>query len=805
MLDRRKRNGGRVGSGAAKAASGSSVILDQHGRSYAGNNGYVTDSATAQRLIKTFSGYVQGLYGLDAEPIIRAQTPYHNHAWVYAAATVTARNIAQASLGVWVETKDEIRNRAVRAKRIGRSWTGPRAGKNRTANARHLRWKGRRYGFSLERKGLEQDPEHEISMLLARPNPVMSGQQLVEATVLWLQLRGESFWVLTAEDGKRLGPGDTPEEIWPLIPERFRPIKIGGRLVGWKVSRSGDIWGLGAHTEMRLNLDEVVQFKFTNPSDPIRGMSPITAAAAGITIDLLATAHNKSLLANGAEPSGLIAFDGDFENQEEEDRFREQWEARHKGPANTGRLGFIPGGSAKYFQVGLSQSDMQYLEQRRWDRDEILAVEGVPKAMLSITDDLNYATAMAQKKTFWDELLFPIIRMIEDVLDVTLLAPETDNIMAAFDTSGVEALKTGLGEKIADAKGLTGSELHMPPDMALEIVGVDVGEYPGDDVALVTPMLVPVTDILTGLGPAPPPDAPPDAPPDEDPPESASSGDAPPDGKAVAVPLGKQSRANLARWRALMVGVQEPLERVFAAAWKKWLRFERNEQLRKFDEIAGVRRAFRSIKQNELDLTAVLTDLGETQQRLGGTIRPIYSGGLDEVFGFTVQELGGIPVFSIDDPRIMDFFDEFQKRIVGTTPVTLQRNLRRSLQAGLTEGETLGQLRQRVAEVYNIAGSDAKTLQVARTETAGFMNGTRNVMFEAQGFKNAEWVTAGNENVRTNHKGFGELGPRPLTHDYLQDRIDPNTGTGRLLYPSDPLGPAAEVINCLCIHIPIAE
>lgn len=792
-------------------------VLDAAGRPWRGN-GNGQDRRAARRWIKTgFGGYIQQLYGLERDPVIRAREPFYTHAWVYAAAMATARNVAQAPLGVWVETEDETQQRMARAKRMGVAWQGARAGRKRTAIERHLRRKGRKWG--LASKSLEPAPEHSLSILLAKPNPYMTGQQLIEATVLWLQIAGESPWLLTKEDGTSIAPGEEPGAIWPLIPSQVKPWIEDHVHVGWRISRGMFPRIPGTGTERRVRLHELIVFKYTNPRDLLRGLSPLGAAAAGIAIDMAATAHNRALLENGAEPGGLIAFKEGFPDKDEEKEWKEKWEARHKGPGNHNRMGFAAG-DVEYFEVGLSPKDMDYLEQRRWNRDEVLAVLGVPKAVLSITDDLNYATFLGQVKQFWDGLLFPVVRMIEDVLDGTLLFPETDNLMAVFDLSGIEALRIGLDEKTNAAKAMCGTELHMPPEMAFELVGLDVASYPGSDTAFVTFGVIPVEDAIGGLGPAPdvspPPGAPDDGPDDGgdggegEPPSPPDDEEEPPTAQRILVPaaLDRQKQSRLRIWRQIMRMLQEPMEATFGNVWKRWLRTERRLALEQFD--AAARGELSAVlllaRVKQLDLSAVLLDVGETQQRLGGVLRPVFSGGLESVFEFTSgNDLGGIPVFGIDDPRLLRVFQARQQKLLGTAPETLQRNLRTSLSEGLQEGESLGQLRQRVAEVYNVAGSDAKTLQVARTEAAGFVNGTRNAMFEAQGFTSADWITAGDEAVRANHVAFGAVGAKPLTHNYLNDRVDPNTGGGSLEFPSDPNGPAAEVINCRCVHVPVAE
>ena len=763
-------------------------------------------STSRRGAIKSSHGLRTAIFSLDADPIFRALDPFANHAWVYAGAVATALNIAQAPFGIFVETEDEIERRISRSKRMGLKWVGSPAGKGRTAIQRHLQAKHRKFGIAS--KSLELAPEHPLGILLSRPNPVMTGVQLWEITVLWMQTRGEAFWLLFNDAGDLIGPGETPTRIWPIAPHELRELVKKNDLLAW-IRQKGS-------TKQVIELNQIVQFKFSNPNNPFRGLSPLSAAAAGISTDMLAISHNRAVLQNGADPGGILTTDEGFQSEEEEQEFLERFEERHEGPRKSRRVALLTGG-VKYIQTGLSMQDMEFMEQRRWDRDEILADMGVPKSIVSVTDDLNFATQLSQDRNFWDKRLMPMIRMFEDVLDFTLLFQEPDNVVGMFDLSGIEALRHGTGQKITDARAIAGTELHAPPSIAFDMVGLDVAMYEGIDTALVSPLLAPVSDVLEGFDPFGPPPPPPPSeptlpdpvePPEVDPPDDPSDEV---DAEEAGAKPRRRSRQKQggALWIALMRAVQQPLERQFARCWRRFIREEKRIQLELFDAEFGqaaMRRAMKTLKQDpavEARIDAVLTPSADIANRLRLDTRPVLTGGLNMVFDFTVEELGGIATFEIDDPRLLQFFDEHQNRLAGTAPETIQNNLRTSMRAGLEAGETIQQLRDRVSQVFDISASSPKTLSVARTESASFMNGARDVMFEAQGFTEHEWITAGDEVVRDDHVIFGQSGPQMRGFNFMGLPGVAVPGPGRLRHPHDVDAPAGQVINCRCVSIPI--
>ena len=200
-----------------------------------------------------------------------------------------------------------------------------------------------------------------------------------------------------------------------------------------------------------------------------------------------------------------------------------------------------------------------------------------------------------------------------------------------------------------------------------------------------------------------------------------------------------------------------------------------------------------------LDMTAVLPDLDELIRALRMKSRPIMAAGMEAVWDFTEAEIG-VPTFSIDDDVFVRRFDAYEARLVEKTPEALAKNVRRALEEGIGNGETVAEIRLRLAQVFNTAASSSKTLLVARTSTGGFMNATRDGMFREAGFKTGEWVSAGDENTRVDHLIFGDAGEQKLGFNY--QTIAEESTDGTLEYPGDLRAPFGTIANCRCMWAP---
>jgi hypothetical protein len=99
---------------------------------------------------------------------------------------------------------------------------------------------------------------------------------------------------------------------------------------------------------------------------------------------------------------------------------------------------------------------MEFLAQKKWNRDATLAVFGVPKAELGITEEgANLAIVKVQAREFWLKNLIPKMKLIEWAMWSQLFSRiNGGRVWAEFDTGGIEALSDELHEKVQTGRTL---------------------------------------------------------------------------------------------------------------------------------------------------------------------------------------------------------------------------------------------------------------------------------------------------------------------------------------------------------------
>lgn len=228
------------------------------------------------------------------------------------------------------------------------------------------------------------EPRREVTMhaawdLWCTPNPWMTQQHFLEASIQHLLITGESDWCIARA-------GKLPIELWLARPDRMVPVPHREKfLAGWVYE---------AHSEkVPLDPGDVVQVMIPNPSDPYRGLSPIQALLPTLQAADSATKWWLNFFRNGAAPGGALMVEKNL-GDEEFDRLTRQWQTQHKGVQNAHRVAILEAGM-HYESTVPTMKDMQFTELLSLPNELIRGAFTFPKPLLGAVDDVNRANAEA--------------------------------------------------------------------------------------------------------------------------------------------------------------------------------------------------------------------------------------------------------------------------------------------------------------------------------------------------------------------------------------------------------------------------
>lgn len=353
--------------------------------------------------LQSDQAFMTGTSTYDNMPV-EVQQPYAKHPWVHAAIRAIATNAGGVPLKIETGTESSVKV------------------------------------ITDESNGAAGD----LARIFARPNEFDTSYQFMEKTFAIMNLDGWCIWVLDRENMTQI-----PKGMYAMRPGGFQPVlnPVTDRLLGW-------IYNNPNGSQEALDTSQVLNFKFFNPYDSIRGLSPLEAAQRGIRTDIYAKAYSEAFFYNSADPAGVITSEKKL-SETQAQQIISWWEKRHRGPGSAKQIGILYGGM-KWQATATSHKDMQFQEQLNENRDEILAVLKVPKSELLINADVNSAISYSADRAFWQKTVIPQIRNVESGLKANFIpglrGTVNKNLRIVFDLAVVPALQGDFNEKVKNAE-----------------------------------------------------------------------------------------------------------------------------------------------------------------------------------------------------------------------------------------------------------------------------------------------------------------------------------------------------------------
>jgi len=239
----------------------------------------------------------------------------------------------------------------------------------------------------------ERFQDAELEAFWEAPGAGLTRTDLIEATVGWLKLEGEAFWIM---DDSWMAPfpglsGQRPDATMrnPLIvgrPDRMRHIVKNGELAGWEYADA-------AGKRELLLPEQVVQLKMWNPYNDWRGMAELKPCRDAAEADYLAGKFNLNLMrSNGDQGVYVIAKEGlplDGQRQQIVDQIREKRELAQRGVFKPAFLD----GNITIEDPKIRVPDADFLAARLQNRHEVFIAMGVPASMADVKASYSIGSA----------------------------------------------------------------------------------------------------------------------------------------------------------------------------------------------------------------------------------------------------------------------------------------------------------------------------------------------------------------------------------------------------------------------------
>jgi HK97 family phage portal protein len=184
----------------------------------------------------------------------------------------------------------------------------------------------------------------------------------------------------------------------------------------------------------------------------VKGLSPLQYAANSISMAISGEEWASNIIGNGGKPTGVLTYDK-LLTKEQREQIKEKFRDLREGARDA--LMVLEAGM-KYDQISLSPQDVQLLEARRFQVEDIARFFNVPSVMINDTSGGTvWGSGIQEIIRGWYKLGFrPELERIEQSIIANLLAPE-ERRKVSVEFNFEELLRTEFEKRVeAGAKAV---------------------------------------------------------------------------------------------------------------------------------------------------------------------------------------------------------------------------------------------------------------------------------------------------------------------------------------------------------------
>lgn len=258
------------------------------------------------------------------------------------------------------------------------------------------------------------------------------------------------------------------------------------------------IWGVEHRDEFEdIDPEDIIHFYFPSPEPCPEGISPLEAGLKAIISDTAITDWWKNSIENGFKKDGIISYDHDL-TPEQTRVIRLLMQEQVYGPQNSGGF-LVLGHNAEYTPLDRTPAELDFIDSRKFTKEEICAILGVPVPLIGSFADADAQKIEEIRQYFWQEIVF--IRVMDNLcatLNFSLLPEFLSGVALkkreiVYDVSTVEALIPYYGEKVKIIKDLV--EAGYPLNAACRRLYMNLSDVDGGDLGYIQGNMMPLGDV----------------------------------------------------------------------------------------------------------------------------------------------------------------------------------------------------------------------------------------------------------------------------------------------------------------------
>lgn len=264
------------------------------------------------------------------------------------------------------------------------------------------------------------DSAGPYAKLLAKPCPDMDQYSFWMWIAATLEINGEAYLIKLRDDRRK---------IIGLVPMHPAQTKIHR-------AKDGTVtYQFLGHPNQEFDGDDIVPFRTFDPFGAMRGMSRLEPLRSTLMNEDSARRATASWWRNMGRPSMVLQTEKKL-GPEGRQRVQEAFRAVAGGSSNAGGI-IVLEDDLKATSMQLSAEEMQYIESRKLNREEVCAVFDIPPTAVHILDNATYSNVEENLRSVYRDSLMPRIIFLESIINWYVGSEFNGQKVARFNTSDV--------------------------------------------------------------------------------------------------------------------------------------------------------------------------------------------------------------------------------------------------------------------------------------------------------------------------------------------------------------------------------
>lgn len=255
--------------------------------------------------------------------------------------------------------------------------------------------------------GKERAVKHPLYRLLTMsPNPRNTAFEFKQMLQMQCDLRGNAYAI------KELDARGQVSALWPLESDKVEILKgEDGKELFYRVT-------MEKGRQVVVPGEDMLHVR-GNSLDGITGLSPIAWHRETIGHAIAAERYGSSFFGNSAQPNGALVVPAKL-SAEAASKLRADWKERFQGPENAHNLAIFDGGM-EWKQIGMTNSDAQFIETRKYQNSEIWRIFRVPAHKVQDLEKATFSNIEMQAIEYVQDCLLSIMERWQQALARDLL------------------------------------------------------------------------------------------------------------------------------------------------------------------------------------------------------------------------------------------------------------------------------------------------------------------------------------------------------------------------------------------------